>query len=181
LPRNLSALSRSDLDPLRFLTKDWLEQSKLYHKHAVRLAEAKYSLNRAKAAEAVAEEELKDVIARMDSAIRRDPEAFGLSSEKKPTEAAIENTVRLSSEFQEARDAVFKDAATARNDAQHLVDVLYATVNSLDQRKEALQDLVKLEGRDQFAQPRADKPNRERMDEVETEKAFGPKKKAKQR
>lgn len=128
------------------LDREWSRQPKLYHEYADQLSNARKRLNRAEA-------EMKVVKAEIDRDIRSKPESFGLAA--KPTEVAIANTVILQKKHRRAVDEVIE--------AQHLVDMLFAMVNSLEQRKTALENEVKLLGQRYFADPRADEEGTRRM------------------
>lgn len=119
------------------LDQEWLGQPALYHKWAVRVADARQKVAEAKA-------DLDVTKAEVGQAIRSNPEEYGVS---KPTVDAINEAVLLAEDYQKAAAAVIK--------AQHTADVLAAAVAALDHRKRALENLVELQGRDYFSTPRA--------------------------
>ena len=120
------------------LDQEWMRQAKLYHHYALKLEEARADYDRAKAQRDV-------VVAELDKEVRLDPSQFGLPA--KVTEKMVENTVLLQKRHRLATEEVIK--------ARHGLGVLQAMVEALDHRKHALQNLVQLEARDYFAQPRA--------------------------
>lgn len=134
-------------DPDR-LDEQWVSQPRLRWRWSRELADARELLNRAKADLEVCEAELK-------LTIRDNPDRFGL---KKATEASVEETCRTQEEWQGAKRSVVE--------AQHEVDVLAAAVAAVDDRKEALENLVRLRLADYYGEPRAPEGARERLEEA---------------
>jgi len=124
------------------LDKEWIEQPRLYHKYARKLADARLAFDEAKA-------NLDLVSADLDNKIRESPEDYDL---EKVTEPGIKNCVLLQDEYREAIQAL--------NDARHEVNVLEAAVSALDHRKRALEKLVDLFAMDYFAEPKTPKTSR---------------------
>lgn len=142
-----------EIDPLA-LDEAWLEQPKLYHDYALKLADAREALERAKSQ--------RDVItAEVDLAIRQDPQSHGLNS---TTEKAIERVLTVHERIKEATDKVLK--------AKHRVDILQANIETLDHRKKALENMVQLLSMDYFASPRAEGSSREAVEDLKYKKAF---------
>ena len=137
---NLS-IDQNDLD------KEWCKQPRLYHTYAIELAEARLREDEAEAT-------FKAIKATLDGLIRSNPSAYDL--EDKPKETAIASTIILQDEYMKAQKKV--------NDAQYKVSLLFAMTGSLDHKKAALENLVKLHGQDYFSTPRTDSYNRERME-----------------
>jgi hypothetical protein len=132
------------------LDEQWLEQPRLYHKYARRLANAKQSLEEAKA-------ELELCRAELDREIRLNPEAFGLA---KLTENIVSNTITIQERYKETQASLIE--------VKHKVDIYQATVTTLEHRKRALESLVTLHGQDYFSSPRAKNENaQEVMNEIE--------------
>lgn len=131
------------------LDKEWVDQPKYYHEYAIKLADARHKLEEAKG-------ELEVVIAELDNAIRREPEEYDL---EKPTEPAIKATIYKQSEYQYALDTV--------NDAKRDVGIYQAAIDTLDHRKKALENLVRLFLADYFSDPRthSDDENDEEFDD----------------
>lgn len=116
----------------------WLDQPKLYHRYAVKLADARLEHASAKAALDVIEAELaRD--------IRASPLNFGL--EGRPTVDAVQGTVLLQKRYRQGLERL--------NSAKHAVDVLDAAIWALDHRKKSLENLVQLFLADYFSPPRA--------------------------
>jgi len=114
---------------------EWLRQPELMRKYAQYAAEAKKAMDEAK-------ERLDVGIAKLDSEIRVNPNAYGLS---KVTESAIQNTILLQPEYQKLNKAYIE--------ARYEYDIATAVVKAIDQRKTALENLVKLLGVSYFAGP----------------------------
>lgn len=122
------------------LVKAWGEQPRLYHQHAIKLAEAKRDHERAKA-------DLDVVEAELYQEARADPGSFGLPTDKAATETAVKNAIALQKRSKRAVNAVLE--------AKHAVDVHAAMVDALDHRKKLLENLVHLASMDWFSSPRA--------------------------
>lgn len=115
---------------------EWQKQVARYHEYATKLADADTEVDRMKGFLELTE-------ARMELEIRDNPSAFGL---RKVTEASVEKTVIASAEYQ---TALLKHNQ-ARGDARFLRGV----INTLDQRKTAIEYITKLRLADYFAEPR---------------------------
>jgi hypothetical protein len=135
-------------DPNR-LDECWVGQSKLRLAYGFDRADARRELAQAKA-------ELEVEEAELEMAIRSRPDRFGL---EKLTEATVKATVVNQEEYQAAKAKVIE--------AQHEVDVLDAALDAIDDRKHALQDLVKLLLSDYYGDPKAPAEAKEKMDLVE--------------
>ena len=135
-------------DP-NLLDEEWVAQSSLRFSYGADLADAKRTLQSAKAELDVTEAELK-------LAIRSDPAKFNLD---KVTEDVVKSAVLLEPEYQKAKTHVIE--------SQHDVDVLDAAVSAIDHRKKALEDLVDLFLAGYYAKPKASDGSREQMQEVE--------------
>tara|TARA_R110002020_G_scaffold12409_5_gene45483 strand:+ start:3874 stop:4326 length:453 start_codon:yes stop_codon:yes gene_type:complete len=125
-----------DMDP-NCLDEMWLEQPRLYHKYAKKLATAKQKLEEDKA-------ELELCKAELDRDIRSNPSEFSL---EKITENVVANTIITQEKFRALQAQML--------DTKHQVDVLGVAVTTLDHRKRALENLVSLHGQDYFSSPRA--------------------------
>ena len=142
-----------DLDK-NALDEEWVQQVKLYHAAAERLADARRDWEHAQA-------EAKIAAAEVGKEARDFPLKYGL---EKVTEPGIKEAITLSKKS--------RDAELAAIEAQHAYDVCKAEVETLDHRKHALQNLVQLRLADYFAEPRVSGNGRERMDEAERRSAF---------
>ncbi|MDX9779526.1 MAG: hypothetical protein RBT66_00655 [bacterium] len=134
-------IDRNELD------REWAMQPKLYHKYADDLARARKALDEAEAA-------VKVVRADIDKRIRKNPSKYDLPD--KPTETAIANTILLRKQFIEAQNAVIE--------AQFSVNILYAMTTSLDHKKAALENMVRLHGQDYFSTPKTDAKGYEKLE-----------------
>ena len=119
------------------LDVEWLQQSNLMYKYAKHQAETKKAMDEAK-------ERLDFIKAKLEMDIRANPGDYGLS---KVTESAIASTVLLQPEYQEA--------SKNHIEAKYENDVATAVVRAIDQKKTALENLVKLLGVSYFAGPSA--------------------------
>lgn len=119
------------------LDVEWLQQSNLMYKYARYQAETKKTMDEAK-------ERLDFIKAKLEMDIRANPESYGLS---KVTESAIASTILLQPEYQEASKKYIE--------AKYENDVAVAAVRAIDQKKTALENLVKLLSVSYFAGPSA--------------------------
>jgi hypothetical protein len=130
------------------LDTEWLGQAKMRWRWSRKHADAKLAATEAK-------NRLNVVMAELTLAIRADPVTF--MGPVKPTEDTVKAAVLVQKEY---------DVAHAEwAEAQHVADVLGAAVSAIDDRKRALENLVKLHGQDYFAEPRPDENTREAVAE----------------
>lgn len=125
------------INPKR-LDEEWLKQPGMMYAWAYNKAAADRAADEAK-------NKLKVVVAKLDRELRSSPAEFGLT---KATDAIIENALPEQPEYQVAY--------TAYLDAKYNADVHYAAVQALHQRKDALENLVRLHGMSYFAEPRGE-------------------------
>ncbi len=137
-----------DLDKDR-LDEEWVEQPKLYHQQAEKLADARAEWERAKAERDV-------VTAEIDQDVRSNPAKYGM---EKITEGAVEKKIVLQSRFSKANEKVIQ--------AKHAVDVIQAMIDALDHRKKALESLVQLHLANYFSSPKIRGDAGKEMVEVE--------------
>ena len=119
------------------LDVEWLQQANLMYKYARYQAETKKAMDEAK-------ERLDFIRAKLEMDIRANPENYGLS---KVTESAIASTILLQPEYQESSKKYIE--------AKYENDVAAAAVRAIDQKKTALENLVKLLNVSYFAGPSA--------------------------
>jgi hypothetical protein len=119
------------------LDVEWLQQPHLMYKYAKYQAETKKAMDEAK-------ERLDFIKAKLEMDIRANPENYGLS---KVTESAIASTILLQPEYQEASKKYIE--------ARYENDVAATAVRAIDQKKTALENLVKLLSVSYFAGPSA--------------------------
>jgi len=113
------------------LDVEWVRQPELYLYYSELLAQAKHEVDKKK-------EELDIEKAEADSRLRN-------SYEKKPPEGQIANDVLQEEKVREA----YKEYC----DAKLNMDLMFAAVNAFNQRKEALENLVRLANAGYFASP----------------------------
>ena len=136
------------------LDVEWLEQPELMRKYAQHVAEMEKLRDEAK-------ERLEVGRAQIEMAIRNDPEKFGL---KKVTEGGIQSIIPLQEEY--------RRLVQEYNDSKYEYGVAVAAVRAVDQRKTALENLVKLLTTSYFAGPKAPRDlYQEHLDHVERKRA----------
>ena len=118
------------------LDVEWLQQPTLMLKYAQHAAEMRKRLDLAK-------EKLDIVRAEVDREIRQEPEKFGIT---KLTEGSVQSTLVLDRRFIEANREYIE--------AKYEADMARAAVEAFQQRKEALENLVRLFGLQYFAGPK---------------------------
>ena len=143
-----------DLDMTQ-LDKHWLEQPGLVYKYAMKAADAKDRVERAKARLDVGRAEVK-------AEITTNPSKFHLA---KTTDSAINSAIELHATVTKYRNLLFK--------RKHEVDILAAMLNALEHRKRALEGLVSLNGQEWFAEPRTDKKGRDFINDGTKKRAAG--------
>ena len=117
------------------LDVEWLQQANLMYQYARYHAETKKAVDEAK-------ERLDFIKAKLEMDIRANPETYGLS---KVTESAVASAILLQPEYQEASKKYIE--------ARYENDVASAAVRAIDQKKTALENLVKLLSVSYFAGP----------------------------
>lgn len=117
------------------LDMEWLDQPSLMMKYARNAAEMRKLMDLAK-------ENLDVVRAEIDRDVRENPERFGIT---KITDAVVAATVLRDKEYQKASKEFI--------DARYALDIANAAVRSMDARKDALENLVRLHGLQYFAGP----------------------------
>lgn len=123
---------RIDVDALDV---EWTRQPELVLKYGKMLAEARARSDQLKEALELAEAEVK-------SAIRVNPEKFGI---EKVTEGAINEALLQSEKYQ--------DALKSYQEARSEQDMLQAGMNAINAKKDALENMVRLLGQNYFAAP----------------------------
>ncbi len=135
------------------LDMEWARQPKLYFEYASELAHARRRSDEAEA-------ELKLIKAEIDRDIRDKPIFYNLK--QSPTEASITTTVFLQKRFKLAQSKVII--------LQERVGVLEAMVKSLDHKKAALENMVRLDSRNYFSEPRTDADGMKVLDEQRSDR-----------
>jgi hypothetical protein len=117
------------------LDVEWLGQAELMIKYTRNAAQARMELDQAKQA-------LDIIRAGLDKDIRELPKQYGI---EKVTDKAVESTIITLTEYQEA----FQEYL----DTKYEADMAQGSVQAFQQRKDALQELVRLHGQSYFAGP----------------------------
>lgn len=118
------------------LDVEWLVQPELMLKYGKNEADCERTMDLTK-------EKLDLVKADLDKNIRESPDSFGIT---KITETVVSNTILMQDEYKEMYQAYL--------DAKYEHNVAKAAVRAFVQRKEALENLVKLHGQQYFAGPK---------------------------
>jgi len=127
------------------LDLEWLDQPKLMVKYSAKLAEAKERRDLMK-------EEVDLIKAELDRDIREDPEKFEL---QKITETAVMNCILTQDDYKDAQEQLRR--------ANYDVNVLQGVVSAVEQRKAALENMVRLLGQNYFAGPAIPRDLQEEM------------------
>jgi len=117
------------------LDVEWLEQPKKMFKYARLYADAKRKVDYAK-------EKIEVVKAQLDKEMRKDPDKFEL---EKTTDAVVANAI--------VRSQRYIDANGEYIEAKFDADLIRAALQGMEQRKDALENLVRLFGQQYFAGP----------------------------
>ena len=117
------------------LDVEWLKQPRLMARYGKHAAQCKLDMDHAK-------EDLDVVKAQLDRDIRAFPDNYGLS---KLTETIVSNTIIIQPEYKDASDQFLN--------AKYEYDMAMAAVRAVDQKKTALENLVRLHGQQYFAGP----------------------------
>ncbi len=145
------------------MDEEWIDQPKKYFKYSELLTNAKEKVERCKACLAIAEDELKIVTAKLSLRIRRTPKKF-FGDDSKPTEAAIDNRIRVHPLFAKAKAVIYKNTEDLIS-ANKKVSTYYSAVHTLDHRKAALERLVSLFGQNYFSTPKTDEFSKETVED----------------
>lgn len=117
------------------LDVEWLGQPGLIFKYSKKSAEAQQELSNAK-------EALELCKALLDKKIRTNPEKYGI---EKITETVVANTIISQDDFKEVNQVY--------QEVQFEVNILRGVMDALNNKKSALENLVKLHGQNYFAGP----------------------------
>ena len=132
-----------ELDPKRdvkidhlALDVEWLEQPELMRRYCSRSADLRAEMDQASNV-------VEEVKAKVNADVRSNPEKYGLN---KTTETAINNAVILDPEYQ--------NAVVDHLESKRVYWLARGDVQSMEQRKTALENMVKLYGQSYFAGPK---------------------------
>jgi hypothetical protein len=117
------------------LDVEWLGQPGLIYKYSKKSAEAQQELSNAK-------ESLELTSAELNKKIRSNPEKYGC---EKITDDVVKNTILIQESYK-AKNEIYKEA-------QFEVNIIRGVMDALNNKKSALENLVKLHGQNYFAGP----------------------------
>lgn len=136
------------------LDVEWLEQPRLMMKYAQYAADCREEMERAR-------DRVELVKAKLDRDIRAEPDKYGVS---KPTESVVQSTITVQQDYQDAQDEYLS--------AKKEHDLARYACTAIEQRKSALENLVKLHGQSYFAGPSAPRDlNHERQEAAKQKQA----------
>lgn len=157
MPKPAPANEFFDIDWQKLDTQ-WREQPRLYYEHAVKAADARAAVDRAKA-------KLELVEADEYLRIRAAPEEFGLSDgSKAPTEAALKSKVLSRRRYKEALEEYIV--------AKHEKDVMDAAVSALEHKKRGLEKTTELFLAAYFGEPRLHGESKRAKEQHDHDRAF---------
>lgn len=119
------------------LDVEWLDQPDKMLKISTELAKAKFELD-------IALDNLDQVKSKLDKDIRSDPDAYELP---KVTDVIVGSAIIRQDEYKEANQEVIQ--------ARYNWQIAKGAVDAFEQRKNALENLVRLYGQQYFAGPKA--------------------------
>lgn len=117
------------------LDVEWLEQPRLVASYSKLFADTKKEMD-------IVKDRVDFIKAKIDKSIRLNPEKYGIS---KVSENAIQNIIFLQEEYQEASNDLIE--------ARYQNDLAKGMLQAIIDRKEALENLVRLHGMQYFAGP----------------------------
>lgn len=127
----------------------WIEQADMYYKYSDALNNAIQQRNDNKVTVEKLKDNLESVKAKLDIDIRSDPESYELP---KVTEQVVNSAIQLDDEYKTALEEYYK-AKEDLNEAQDSVNRLYSCTLTMEQRKTALEQLVRLLNQQYFSTP----------------------------
>lgn len=127
----------------------WIEQSDLYYKYSDALNEALQWKNDCKLKVEQAKDHLENVKASLDIDIRKNPDSYDLP---KITEQVVNSAIILEKDYGNALNELY-EAKEELNEAQDFVNKLYSCTMTMEQRKTALEQLVRLLNQQYFSTP----------------------------
>lgn len=127
------------------LDQEWLDQPRRFIKYASAQAQASFDVDKAK-------ERLDVAKARADQDIRNNPQDYGIS---KVTESLVSNLITENTEYQHALKEYHQ--------AKYEFEMAKAAVSAFHQRREALENLVRLWSSSYFSEPREPKDKERSM------------------
>ena len=131
------------------LDVEWIEQANRFYKYSSALDEASAVKNDLKKQVDQKEKEIDILKAQLELEIRNDPDAFEL---EKITDSSVKAAILSSTKYEKAIEELF-ELKSELNDAQNNVNSLYTDVNTMQEKKEALKNLVILLNQQYFSTP----------------------------
>lgn len=150
------------------LDVEWLDQSNLFYKYSSALNEAISVREEKKLLVERKKKGLDTLKSELELEIRRDPDAFELD---KVTESSVKAAILASEEHKKLLEEYF-EACEEYNSALEEVNNLFTCVNTMQEKKTALENLVRLLGQQYFSTPVVprDLPNEYQRKKQEKEK-----------
>lgn len=130
------------------LETEWLNQPNLYYHYSKLQADARLEMDEAK-------EKLEQIKADLNLDVRSDPKKFGV---EKVTNESVAAAIIVEQEYVEALREV--------NITRHSYEVISGAVRAMEQRRSALENLVKIQLSQIHATPKTDGASQKQMDEV---------------
>jgi len=131
------------------LDVDWVDQTNLYYKYSNALNDAINERNDLKLQVERAKENFERVKAQLDLEVREDPDSFSIP---KVTEATVSSAILLDDRYHKAFEE-YLDAKSSLNAAQDIVNRLYSCTSTMEEKKSALEQLVRLLNQQYFSTP----------------------------
>ena len=138
------AMTFKDLVPIDIarLDEEWLLHPILYHELSENTEAAEFAVEQAEAA-------FDAVCSELDIEIRDDPKSFGapVNNQGKPSEGTVAAVMKLQDSYLKAKERL--------GEAKRFLTSLRNDLHTMDIRKSALENLVRLHGQNYFASPSA--------------------------
>lgn len=131
------------------LDVEWLEQANHFYKYSDALDEAVAIRNNLKTEVERKEKEIDMLKAKLELEIRSNPDAFDL---EKVTDSSVKAAILSSDSYEKSLEELF-ELKSELNEAQNKVSALYTDVNTMQEKKEALKNLVVLLNQQYFCTP----------------------------
>lgn len=131
------------------LDVEWLDQSNLFYKYSSALNEAIANREDSKLLVERKKKELDTLKSELELEIRKDPDSFDL---EKVTESSVKAAILASDDHKKLLEEYF-EASEEYNSALKEVNDLFTCVNTMQEKKTALENLVRLLGQQYFSTP----------------------------
>ncbi len=127
----------------------WLEQADLYYKYSDAWNTALNEKNDLKIEVERQKEKIEEAKADLDLDIRKNPDTYDID---KVTESAIQSAIHVNPDYKKELETMY-DLKKEFNEAQAKANRLYSCVAAMEQRKTALENLVRLINQQYFSTP----------------------------